>query len=176
MINILIFALVIYLIVRHVKKKQGEQKKTNCIPNQDPRDYITNLDNDYFLIKNGYLLEYRGQSDSIVVPRGVQVIGGNDTKICSKTISHIYIPKTVHVISDLALPYVEHVHYEGSQENLLYDKQYNFFADGWIPDWSKPDPIQFRVRVNNVTFDYNDRHYEATAKAHYERTPDELKS
>ena len=155
MINILIIGLAIYFIVRHIKKKEENQKAANSIPNQDAKDYITNLDNNYFLIKDGRLLEYRGQSDTIVVPKGVGIIGGNDTKICNKTISNIYIPKTVHVISDLALPYVEHVHYEGAQEYLHYDSKYNFFADGWVPDWSKSDPIRGQVHVNNVTFYYN---------------------
>lgn len=174
MINILFFTVVIYFIVKYFKKKQGE-KTSNNTPKQETSNQKLNLDNKYFLIRNGRLLEYRGQEDSIVVPKGVQVIGGNDTKICNKTISHIYIPKTVCVISDFALPYVEHLHYEGAQENLHYDSQYNFYANGWVPDWSKSDPIQWQVHVNNVTFDYNDHLYDATAKEHYERIPDELK-
>lgn len=175
MINILIFAVVVYFIVKYIKKKQGEKETANCTPNQETTTQMLNLDNKYFLIRNGRLLEYRGQEDSIVVPKGVRIIGGNDTKICNKTISHIFIPKTVCIISDLALPYVEHVHYEGAQENLRYDSKYNFYADGWVPDWSKSAPIQGQVHVNNVTFDYNDHLYDVTAKAHYERIPDELK-
>ena len=173
MIIILIFALVIYFIVKHFKKKQEEQVIDNCTSNQERSDYISNLDNDCFLIKNGQLLEYRGQSDSIIVPKGVQIIGGNDTKICSKTIRGIYIPNTVHLISDCALPYVEIVYYAGAQEDLHYDKQYNFYADGWVPDWAKPEHIP--IAVDDVKFHYNYRHYDEVAKSHYERNPDELK-
>lgn len=172
MINILIIGLAIYFIVRHIKKKEENQKAANSIPNQDAKDCITNLDNNYFLIKDGRLLEYRGQSDTIVVPKGVGIIGGNDTKICNKTIRNIYIPNTVHVISDCALPYVENMYYAGAQEALHYDKQYNFYTNGWVPDWAKPERIP--ITVNNVNFHYNDSHYDETAKLHYERIPDEL--
>lgn len=169
MLGIILWGLVIYLIVRYVKKKKEESTKAE-------KDILShqklNLDNDYFLIKNGCLLEYRGQLDSIVVPRGVSQIGIEDINICKKTIHTIYIPNTVYVIADFALPYVESVHYEGPQELLHYDKQYNFFADGWIPDWSKLDPVH--VHVNEVRFEYNFRHYDAIAKAHYERHPNEL--
>lgn len=131
-----------------------------------------NIDNDYFLIKDGRLLEYRGNEDSIFVPRGVVIIGGNDTPIWNKTIDTIYIPSTVQVISDLALPYVETVYYEGAQNNLRYDKQWNFYENGWITDWSKAS--QHPVRVNEVRFHFGYQHFAQIENAHYDKHPTEL--
>lgn len=133
-----------------------------------------NIDNDYFFIKDGRLLEYRGKEDTIVVPRGVQIIGGDDTAIWNKTIDTIFIPNTVRRVSDLALPYVETVYYEGSQNSLIYDKQYNFYENGWITDWSKSN--QHPVRVNEVRFHFGYQHYAQIEKAHYDKHPIELLS
>lgn len=132
-----------------------------------------NIDNERFLIIEGRLLAYRGNSDTIVVPRGVQIIGGNDKAIWDRTIDTIFIPNTVRVISDLALPYVETVYYEGLQSNLRYDKECNFYAYGWIADWSKTN--QFPHRVNEVHFHFNYQNYTQIEKAHYEQHPEELK-
>ena len=130
-----------------------------------------NIDNDYFLIKDGRLLEWRGESDSIIVPPGVEIIGGNDTGISKKTIHVIHIPKSVHVISDLALPHVESVYYEGPQEKLMYNKEYNFYADGWVTDWSKDS---FPVRINEVNFHFNDEVCTTIIEKHFQEHPDEL--
>lgn len=169
MLNILIFAIVIYFIVKRVKQKNEEQSSQNT---ESKRESIKDLDNDYFLIKGGRLLEYRGKKDFIIVPNGVDIIGGSDTKICSQTIRGIYIPKSVYVIADCALPYVEIVYYEGSEESLHYDKKYNFYTDGWRPDWTIPGP---HIKINEVRFHYNFKNYDVIAQAHYEKVPDELK-
>lgn len=154
--------------------------KASSSPNRPQKDRQVstapselNIDNDYFLIKDGWLLEWRGEHDDIVVPDGVRIIGRSDNPISKKTIASIWIPKTVHKISDLALLQVETVHCEGSQNSLSYDKEYNFMANGWIPDWSKDKLAP--VRINEVSFYFNDRHYREIVAKHYERNPDELK-
>ena len=144
---------------------EEKPKKPNAV-------HMLNLDNDYFLVKDGRLLEYRGKEDSFFVPRGVQIIGGNDEPIAAKTINAIFIPNTVHVISDVALPCVESVYYEGPEDRLHYDKEFNFHTYGWIADWSKTNEHPYRVY--EVKFHFNYPHYDHIEAAHYESNPKEL--
>lgn len=131
-----------------------------------------NIDNDYFLIKDGRLLEWRGESNTIIVPQGVRIIGGNDdTAISKKTIDSIYIPRSVWKIADSALPHVQTVYCEGFEESLSYDKECNFYTGGWVADWSKSNSP---VRIYKVDFRFNYSLYQAIVDAHYKDHPDEL--
>ena len=164
LMDILAIALIVYLIVRHVKKRKNE--------NRSSTSKTLNIDNDYFLIKGGRLIEYRGKEDTIFVPRGVTIIGWDDKSICDHTIHTIYMPNSVCVIADCALPCVECVYYEGPKEKLHYDEEYNFQACGWTPDWAKKSGINYRV--NEVKFHYNDSKYDMLAKAYFEKHPNAL--
>ena len=144
---------------------EEKSKKSNAV-------HMLNLDNDYFLVKDGRLLEYRGKEDSFFVPRGVRIIGGNDNPISAKTIDTIYISNTVYVISDVAPPCVESIYYEGPEDRSHYDKEWNFHTNGWIADWSKTN--KYPHRVYEVKFHFNYQHYAQIEAAHYERNPKEL--
>lgn len=172
LIDIIVIGLIIYFIVRHKKNKAAEAAAAAGATTKVEPEGL-NIDNDYFLIRNGHLLEYRGQSDTIMVPRGVTRIGLTDTPIWNRTIDSIFIPNTVHFIYGGALPYVESVVYEGSPEELSYDKDENFFANGWIPDWTKTEG-HLPSHVWEVRFHFNQSNYAAIEKAHFEQNPHEL--
>lgn len=117
-----------------------------------------NIDNDEFLIQGGALREYRGDKDTIIVPRGVERIYNDDCCICSHSIDTICIPKTVLRIGDHSLPFCESVLYEGSEyewKNISIGS--DNFTTGWRPDWCKEPPMD-KYRVTEVKFFFNATH------------------
>lgn len=54
-----------------------------------------NIDDGEFLITDGVLEEYRGESDTFIIPAGVTSIANHGTCICKQTIDTVFIPKTV---------------------------------------------------------------------------------
>lgn len=165
--------LVIILIILIICDAKTKPKQASTVKTTTSIQEGLNIDNDFYLIRNGCLIEYRGQSDGIIVPTGVEIIGCNDTPICKKTIDHIFIPRTVHKISDFALPYVETIHYEGPQHELWYNAQYNFYTEGWIPDWAKTLPTPYRVDVH---FHFNYQHHNTIAASFRKDHPEAFES
>lgn len=113
-----------------------------------------NIDDGEFLITDGVLEEYRGESDTFIIPAGVTSIANHGTCICKQTIDTVFIPKTVVHIGDSALMFCETVYYEGSESEWKFIQILeNNFTTGWRPDWCSEPPID-QYRVESVSFHY----------------------
>ena len=156
------------------KKKGGffsllkSTKKKQEAPAAPP---VLNIDNDYFLIKDGRLLEWRGESNDVFVPRGVRIIGDGQNAISKRKIQRIEIPNSVWRIDDLALPFVETLNYEGPEYSLQYDKNLNFYT-GWSTEYSSSSPTQYQV--NKVEFWFNSEFAQARVDKHFKEHPEQL--
>ena len=113
-------------------------------------------DKNEFVIQDVVLRRYKGESKSIVVPRGIKVISNIDLPICDHTIQAIFIPRTVQLIAESALEFCQNVYYEGSKqewERIEIDTN-NF--NSWIPQEhiNKPNKEIYRV-YTEFKFDWN---------------------
>ena len=108
----------------------------------------------------GRLVHYNGDEDILCVPFGTSIIGNDEEQIKEgKKWDSVYIPRSVIIIHDLALPLVESVWYEGSEEEFAkidIGKIGNFMT-GFVPNYAEKLDEEYRIHsiVKEIKFNYN---------------------
>ncbi len=124
-------------------------------------DYMPVEPSKYTVDMNGHrLVHYNGDEDVLFVPFGIGIIGNDESQIKDgKKWDCVYIPKSVHTIHDLALPFVESVYYEGSAEEFgkIDIGTLSNFMTGFIPNYVENMAPQYieHSKVEEVKFQYN---------------------
>lgn len=122
---------------------------------KDPQKYVTDI--------GGHrLVHYNGDEneDILFIPLGIGIVGNDESEIQKgKKWDIVYIPRSVHTIHDLALPFVESIYYEGSAQEFT---QINIgtignFTTGFIPNYAEnmaPEYIE-HAKVKKIKYTYN---------------------
>ena len=126
----------------------------------EPIDYMPEDPDKYIFAVDNRLVGYNGNEDVLCVPIGTQIIGDDYDEIKKgKAWDIVYIPKSVIMIKDCALPWVESVYYEGTEEEFQRipkgELKYSNFCTGFIPNYAKNMPNPENSKVKEVKFCYN---------------------
>ena len=150
---IIIIIICIVLCNKDKNRTTSKDEKKEITSNNQITIWPENPNN--YTLNGTVLVHYNGNGDTLFVPIGTTIIGAGIQK--NMTWHSVFIPKSVMVIRDLALFYVENVYYEGSSEEfqqILCDYSYNF-RTGFIPTWAENLSCREYCKVKEVSFHYN---------------------
>ena len=166
----IILIVVILVIIFRKKDKNDSNLENESSVNKasiGSKDTVvdTPVDPQKYVIDTGghRLVHYNGDEneDILFIPLGISIVGNDESQIQEgKKWDIVYIPRSVHTIHDLALPFVEAIYYEGSAEEF---KKINVgamsnFTTGFIPNFAKDMAPEFleHAKVKEVRFHFNE--------------------